>query len=117
MNPSPAYFAQWTVGENRGVFDWNVSLIIEAIGHPAAQCLRRKPPFVHTDMERMFVVISARADRAQIFEKSFAIPESRIHMTISNPSRAISIPDCFTGAGSGSLDLRTDLLWLCGCKS
>jgi hypothetical protein len=58
------------------------------------------------DVERMFVVISARADRAQIFEKGFAVPESGSHITISNPSRAISIPDCFTWARSRELGIR-----------
>src|SRR6184192_2112474 len=80
MNPYPAYFAQWTVGENRGVFNWNVLLIIEAIGHPAAQRFPRKPAFVHTDMERMFVVISACANRAQVLQKNFAVPECGSHI-------------------------------------
>src|SRR5206468_8315934 len=129
---------QWTVGKNRGVFDWDVLLIIKAVGHPAAQCLLRQPPFVHGDMERVFVVIRARADGAQVFEESFAVPKlgrhisslirahgpardrnqkassrititstkKRIHMTISNPSRAISIPDCFTWARSRELGIR-----------
>ena len=91
-------------------------------------------------MERMFVVIRARADGAQVFEKSLAVPKlgrhisslirapapardcnrkassrstitststkRRIHMTISNPSRAISIPDCFTWARSRELGIR-----------
>src|SRR5436305_14741746 len=98
MNPYPAYFAQWTVGENRGAFNWNILLIIEAIGHPAAQGFPRKPDFVHTDRERMFVVISARSNPAQVLQKRFAVPAFRSKMTSTNPARGIHIPACFTWA-------------------
>ena len=83
MNPSPSHFAHWAVGENRGVFDRNVSLIIEPIRDPAAQRFRRKPAFVHRDVERMFIVITAHADRPQFFDKGFAVPKSSGHKTIS----------------------------------
>ena len=83
MNPSPSHFAHWAVGENRGVFNWNASLIIEPVRDPTAQRVRRKLAFVHRDMERMFIVISAHADRPQFFEERFPIPESRGHKTIS----------------------------------
>ena len=36
MNPDAAHFAHGAVGENRGIFEGNISLIIKAIGHPAA---------------------------------------------------------------------------------
>ena len=76
MNPSPSHFAHWAVGENRGVFNRNVSLIIEPIRDPTAQRFRRKLAFVHRHMERMFIVISAHADRPQFFDERFPIPES-----------------------------------------
>src|SRR5262249_12399134 len=112
MNPNPAHFPQGTVGKNRRVFDWNVSLIIEAIGHPAAQRFWRKAALVHGHVKWMFVVISARSNRAQVFEESFAVPKSGSHMTISNPSRAISIPDCFTCARSRELGIRIGFVLL-----
>jgi hypothetical protein len=86
MNPSPSHFAYWAVGENRGVFNWDVSLIIEPICDPAAQRFRRKPAFVHRDMERMLIVISAPADRSQFINERFPIPELRSHKTISTQS-------------------------------
>src|SRR3954471_22610571 len=79
MNPHPAHFAHGAVGENRGVFNWNVSLIIEPVGDPTAQRVWRKLAFVHRNMERMFIVISADADCAQIFNERFPIPESDDH--------------------------------------
>ena len=78
MNPDAAHFAHGAVGKNSGVFDRNVSLIIKAISHPTAQCFRRKPAFVHGDVERMFVVVSARADRAQFLHESFAVPKPSV---------------------------------------
>jgi hypothetical protein len=75
MNPSPSDFAHWAVGKNRGVFNWNISLIIESIRDPTAQHLRRKLAFIHRDMEGMFIVISAHADGAQFFNERFPIPE------------------------------------------
>ena len=91
MNPGSAHFAHGAVGENRGVFDRNVSLIIETIRHPAAQCFRRKPAFIHRDVERMFVVISAPADRAQFFDEGFAVPESGGHKTFLHIHNVILI--------------------------
>ena len=102
MNPDAAHFAQGTIGENGGVFDRNVSLIIETICDPTAQCFRRKLAFIHRDMEWMFVVIRARTDFAQIFHESFAVPKPSGHKVISNPSRAISIPACSTCAAFSS---------------
>ena len=81
MNPDSAHFRHRAVGENGRIFHRNISLVVEAIGHPAAQCLRRKPAFVHGDMERMFIVVSARADRTQVFNKSFPLPKSLAHKT------------------------------------
>src|SRR5438270_45718 len=83
MDPDSPHLAHWAVGKNSRVFDWNISLVIEAIGHPAAQCFRRKPPFVHGDVEWMFVVICARADCAQIFHERFAVPNPGGHKMIS----------------------------------
>ena len=99
MNPDPAHFAQRTIGKNRGVFDWDVALIIEPIRDPAAQRFGRKPAFVHRDMKRMFVVISALADRAQLREKGFAIQKSGGH----NDNFQSIAPDL----DSGLLDLRS----------
>src|SRR5207248_3025595 len=79
MNPSPSHFAHWTVGENRGVFYRNISLIIEPVRDPATQRFGRKPAFVHRDVERVFIVISASADRAQLFDEGFAVPKLRSH--------------------------------------
>src|SRR5881227_3104235 len=45
------------------VFDRNISLVIETIDDPAAQCFRREPAFIHGDVERMFIVVSPRTDR------------------------------------------------------
>ena len=81
MDPDSTYFAHGAVRKYGRVFEWNISLIIEPISYPAAQCFRRKPAFVHGNVEWVFVVISARTDRAQIVDKSFAIPESRRHRT------------------------------------
>src|SRR5436305_6036752 len=89
MDPSPSHFAQGTVGENRGVFNWNVALIVETIRDPTAQRIRRKLAVVHRDMERMFIVISAHADCPQFFNKRFAIPESRGHKAISRHHKVI----------------------------
>ena len=83
MDPDSAHFAHGAVGKNSRVLDRNVSLIIEAIGHPAAQCFRRKPAFIHCDVEWMFVVVRARANGAQIFHESVAVPKLRGHKTIS----------------------------------
>src|SRR5258708_38978620 len=96
MNPNPAYLAQRTIRKNRGVFKRNVALIVKSIGRPAAQRAGRKPAFIHRDVERMFVVISAPADLAQFRDESFAVQRSRGHKTTSNPSHAISIPACST---------------------
>src|SRR6476660_9487129 len=79
MNPSPSHFAHWAVGENRGVFNRNVSLIIEPIRDPTAQRVRRKLAFIHRDMERMLIVISAPSDHPQLFNERFVVPESRGH--------------------------------------
>src|SRR3954468_16953943 len=79
MNPDPSHFAHWAVSKNRGVFHWNISLIIESIRDPTAQRLRRKLACVHRDMEWMFIVINAHADRAQFFNERFPIPGSSGH--------------------------------------
>ena len=63
MNPDSAHIAHLTVGENCSVFDRNISLVIETIDDPAAQCFRREPAFIHGDVERMFIVVSPRTDR------------------------------------------------------
>src|SRR5438874_9480792 len=81
MGPDSTYFAHGAVRKYGRVFEWNISLIIKAIDHPAAQCFRRKPAFVHGNVEWVFVVISARTDRAQIVDKSFTIPKSSGHTT------------------------------------
>jgi len=114
MNPDAAQFAHGAIGKNRGVFDWNISLIIKAIGHPTAQRFRRKPAFVHGDVKWMFVVVSARADRAQFFDERFLVPNPGSHKTISNPSRAISIPACSTCARSRVSGIRIGfVLFMC----
>src|ERR1700730_3182824 len=92
MNPDPTHLGQRTIRKNRGVLNRNVALIVKSIGHPTAQRFERKPAFIHRDMERMFVVISAPADRAQVGDESFAIQKFSSHKTTSNPSHAISIP-------------------------
>src|SRR5205814_1075405 len=81
MNPSPSHFAHWTVGENRGVFYRNISLIIEPVPDPAAQRFGGKLASVHGEVERMFIVISASADGAQLFDEGFAVPKPRSHKT------------------------------------
>ena len=83
VNPDSAHFTHRAVGENSGVLDRDASLIIEAIRHPAAQCIRRKPAFIHGDVEWMFVVISARADAAQIFHERLALPKPGSHKAIA----------------------------------
>src|SRR5882724_12139276 len=114
MNPDAAHVAHGAVAENRGVFKRNISLIIKAIGHPAAQRFRRKVAFVHGDVEWMFVVVSARADRTQFLDESFAVPNPSSHKTISNPSRAISIPACSAFARSGLPGIRIGfVLFMC----
>ena len=112
MNPDPAHFAHGAIGKNRGVFDRNVALIIETICDPTAQCFGRKPAFVHGDVERMFVVVSARADGAQIFNERLAVPKPSGHKTISNPSHAISIPACSTCARSRVPGIRIGFVLL-----
>src|SRR6266480_1720329 len=105
MNPSPSHFAHWTVGENRGVFNWNVYLIIEPIRDPTAQPFRRKLAFVHCDMERMFIVISVHADRPQFFNERFPIPESRGHNKsplMLVPRFVIAIESCRARPRSGN---------------
>ena len=78
MNPDAAHFAQRAIGKNGGVFDRNVALIIETIRDPAAQRFGRKPAFVHRDMERMFVVVSARTDLAHSVDKCFAVQSALV---------------------------------------
>src|SRR6266403_3146995 len=112
VNPDSPNFAHGAIGENRRVFDRNILLIIETISDPAAQCFRRKLAFVHGDMERMFVVVSARADVAQVFDERFAVPKFSGHNTISNPSRAISIPACSTCARSRVPGIRIGFVLL-----
>ena len=79
MNPSLSNSGQGAVSKNRGVFNWNVPLVIEPIRDPTPQRFRRKVAFVHRDMERMFIMIIAPADRPQFSNKRFPIPESRGH--------------------------------------
>jgi hypothetical protein len=79
MNPSPSHFAHWAVGENRSVFNWDVSLIIKPIRNPTAQRFRRELAFVHRDVEWVFIVVSTHTDRPQFFNEHFPIPESRGH--------------------------------------
>ena len=112
MNPSPSHFAHRAVGEDRGVFDRNVSLIIEPIRDPAAQRFRREPAFVHRHVERMFIVITAHADRPQFFDKGFAVPKLSGHKTISNPSRATSMLACSSSARSGEPGIRIGFVLL-----
>src|SRR6516225_3263726 len=81
MNPSASHFAHGAVGENCGVFNWNVSLIIEPVRDPTAHRFRRKLAFVHREMERMFIVISTRTNLAKFFDKRFAVPKSSGHST------------------------------------
>ena len=69
MNPDSADIAVRTIGEDRGVFDRNITLIIEPIRDPAAQCFGRKLAFIHRYVKRMFVVISAPANCAQFSTK------------------------------------------------
>src|SRR5262245_30758280 len=82
MNPSASHFAHGAVSENRGVFEWNVSLIIEPVCDPTAHCFRRKAAFIHREVERMFIVISTHTNRAQFFDERFAVPKSGGHKHI-----------------------------------
>src|SRR5262245_29990476 len=112
MNPNPSHFAHRTIGKNRGVLNRNVSLIIEPVRDPASQRFRRKTAFIHQHMKGMFVVIAAHTDRAQFFDKGFAVPKLGGHKTIPSPSRAISMPSCSILARSGEPGIKIGFVLL-----
>src|ERR1700680_4788195 len=112
MNPGAAYFASRTIGEDRGIFDRDIALIVEPVRDPAAQRFGRNPALIHRHMKGMFIVISAPSDRADFRDKSFAIQKSGSHNASSNPSHAISIPACSTCLRSLEPGMRIGLVLL-----
>ena len=45
------------VSQDGSILERDIQLVIEAVGHPAADLLRGGAPFVHGDVERMVNVI------------------------------------------------------------
>src|SRR3954465_2976223 len=57
LHPRSAPIGERAVGDNGRILPGNRALIGQAVGHPALQLTRRKPPLMHEMMERVVSVI------------------------------------------------------------
>src|SRR6266851_10374000 len=62
--PEPPYLGQGAIGEDGRILDWDVPLVVETVGDPAAQLRGRQSARIHGAVERMPVVISPVANGA-----------------------------------------------------
>jgi hypothetical protein len=62
MEPESTYATLWAVGDNRGIFDGNILLIIEAIRDPTSYLLGGKLSAIHVAVKEMPIMISTDTD-------------------------------------------------------
>jgi hypothetical protein len=57
-DPAAAHLAMRTVGEDGGIFEREILLVIEAIGHPALDLPTTQSSLVHLPMEGVPIVVA-----------------------------------------------------------
>src|SRR5207247_4371311 len=121
LDPGAADVRFGTVGEDQGVLDRDVDLIIEAVGNPELQLVARQLTVVHTAVEGMKVVIALLEHVAELADEFVTRPGAgvgtdprrrRRHSSTSMPSSATSIPAPSTWARSLEERLRMGFVLL-----
>jgi hypothetical protein len=77
----------WAIRENRGVLQWNLDLIVEAIGDPALDGFSIEASLVHREMEGMVDMVV----RFHIAKSRFEVFPALAFVVRLHPS-TISIP-------------------------
>src|SRR6185437_10337238 len=105
LHPMTALGAVVAVGQDRGVLEWNVHLVIETVRHPASDLLRPRAAAVQHHVEGMMNVIAPILG-AQLTLELRPAPGSSAHSSISMPSQATSIPRRPSSARSAASSSR-----------
>src|SRR5215470_11711488 len=108
LHPVAPHRAVIAVGKHGRILDRNADLVIETVGHPAADLFRLRAPRIQHHVERMVNVIGAALVTQSLFE-FLARPA---HRAISMPSKATSIPRRTSSARSGDSSSRIGLVLL-----
>src|SRR3569833_3313236 len=111
LHPRPPHGTVGAVGQDGRIFDGNVDLIVEPIGHPAANLLRRGPSGIQHHVERMVNVIRPAFLTQPLLELLVA-PGALAHSSISMPSHATSTPRCACSAACAESSSRMGLVLL-----
>src|ERR1700721_2261486 len=91
LHPGASHGSIRAIGQNGGILDRDVDLIVEAIRHPAANLLRRRGTGIHHHIEGMMNVVGPPLG-SQLRLEFLPAPGSEAHRTISMPSHATSPP-------------------------
>lgn len=116
--PDAAHFAQRAARQNGGVLDWDVPLVVEAIGHPAANLIGVEFPRIHAAMERVLVVVAVLADGPKPLQKCRSVPHASggdlvsPHSVNSSPSQPTTTPAFPTIRRSGESSRSMGLVLL-----
>src|ERR1700721_98939 len=114
LHPGAAHCAIRAIGQNGGILDRDVDLIVEAIRDPAANLLRRRGTHIHQHIERMMNVVGPLLG-SQLRLEFLPAPGSEAHRTISMPSHATSTPRRASSADSAGASSRMGvvlLMWI-----
>ena len=57
LDPLAANFAVRAVGQDRGIFEWDVDLVVEAVGNPALDLLAAGATFIHRHVIRVMDMV------------------------------------------------------------
>jgi len=68
LNPLAAGLAIRAVGEDRRIFQWNVDLVVETIGHPTLDLLASGAPLVHGAVERVMDMVQRALGAQRLLE-------------------------------------------------
>src|SRR5262245_59156744 len=68
MEPESSRLAQGTAGDDGGIFDRDVFLVVESISNPTFNLLWRELATVHIPVKWVLIVVAAGAERAQFIQ-------------------------------------------------
>src|SRR5690606_11204557 len=95
------------------VLDGDARLVVVAVSHPAAELGGAERSIVHAQVERVAVVVAARALVSQLGDELAGGLGARVrHSSISRPSKATSQPAARTLARSRESSTSTGLVLL-----
>src|SRR6266404_5688449 len=115
LHPRAAHRTVRAIGQNGGILERDVDLVIEAIRHPGADLRRGRRTGIHHHIEGMMDVVGT-AQTPQLHFEFLSAPGGGAHSTISMPSRATSTPRRESSTASGELSSRMGLVLLIWIK-